>query len=65
MVQILRDGEYELKTKIFKCEKCGCIFTTNTYSKDFSNLGDINTEFKSNCPQCLSLSNEVFIKETR
>ena len=60
MVQILRDGEQELKTKIFKCEKCGCVFTTNTYSKDFSTL-DEDDNYKSNCPQCLSQSHEVFI----
>lgn len=63
MVQILRDGEQELKTKIFKCDKCGCIFTTTTYSKDFSNLESIENIYHSNCPQCLSQSHEVFLEE--
>ena len=59
MVHILVDGDCESKEKTFKCEKCGCIFKTDTYSKDFETLEDPNVVYKSNCPRCLSQSIEI------
>ena len=59
MVKILVDGEISNKQRVFSCERCGCVFKTDTYSRDFSNIEADVVTYISNCPQCFSDSKEI------
>ena len=65
-MKILKQGNYKPIEYLFKCERCGCVFTEEENNADVAAVFSLNEYYFScvcPCCGCNCLSDEIYTEE--